>query len=131
MIRTESIHSVPLIRLSSINPFLLELISREIDAQPLLQQLGLPTQIPASSELFVSALSIYELVESSARLAGDPYFGARLGANLDLSGWEPIAEAAGSAGTGGELLKRFIPVSESGLSYSKLPMIRHIIRIFL
>ncbi len=108
MIRTESVHTVPLIRLSSINPFLLELISREIDARPLLQQLGLPTQIPASSDLFVSALSIYELVESAARLAGDPYFGARLGANLDLSGWEPIAEAAESAGTVGELLNRFI-----------------------
>lgn len=108
MLRTDSISSVPLIRLSAINPFLQELVARGLDARLLLEELGLPSQIPASSDLFVAAPSIYRFVEECARVANDRYFGARLGASLDLLGWEPIANAAESAANVGELLNRFI-----------------------
>jgi AraC-like DNA-binding protein len=99
--------NLPLIRLSAINPFLLELRRRGADAAALLRSLDLPEDIPASSELFVSSLSIYELVERSAEIAGDPYLGYRLGSQLELNRWEPIALAAGEAQTVGELLTRF------------------------
>jgi AraC-like DNA-binding protein len=108
MLRTDSIAGVPLIRLSSINPFLQELVARGLNPRSLLEELGLPGQIPASSELFVAAPSIYKIVENSARVANDRYFGARLGAKIDLLDWEPIAEAADSAANVGELLNRFI-----------------------
>jgi AraC-like DNA-binding protein len=100
--------SLPLIRLSAINPFLLELRRRGADAAALLRSLDLPAEIPASSELFVSSLSIYELVERSAEITGDPYLGYKLGSQLDLYEWEPIALAASEAQTVGELLTRFI-----------------------
>ena len=99
--------NLPLIRLSAINPFLLELRRLGEDAAALLRSLDLPEDIPASSELFVSSLSIYELVERSAEIAGDPYLGFRLGSQLDLNKWEPIALAASEAQTVGELLTRF------------------------
>jgi len=99
--------NLPLIRLSAINPFLLELRRRGEDAAALLRSLDLPEDIPASSELFVSSLSIYELVERSAEIAGDRYLGFRLGSQLDLNEWEPIALAASDAQTVGELLTRF------------------------
>jgi AraC-like DNA-binding protein len=99
--------SLPLIRLSAINPFLLELRRRGADAAALLRSLDLPEDIPASSELFVSSLSIYELVERSAEITGDPYLGYKLGSQLDLNRWEPIALAASEAQTVGELLTRF------------------------
>ena len=108
MTLSESITSVPLIRLSAINPFPQELVSRNLDARPLLEDQGLPPQIPASGELFVSALSIYRLVEEIARFAGDPFFGARLGSKLDLTTWEPTADAVKSATTVSDLLNRFI-----------------------
>lgn len=108
LLRSDSISSVPLIRLSAINPFLQELVARGIDARSLLEELGLPSQIPASGELFVAAPKIYRFVEDCARVANDRYFGARLGASLDLLGWEPIADAAESAASIGELLNRFI-----------------------
>jgi AraC-like DNA-binding protein len=108
MIRTDNIAGVPLIRLSSINPFLQELVARGLDARSMLEELGLPGQLPASSELFVAAPSIYEIVEESARVANDRYFAARLGASLDLLNWEPIADAANMATNIGELLNRFI-----------------------
>ena len=69
MRRNEKKSDLPLVRLSAINPFLKELASRDIDAGSLLEDQGLPPQIPASSDLFVSALSMYRMVEQSARLA--------------------------------------------------------------
>ena len=66
MIRNERNSNIPLVRLSAINPFLKELAARDIDAGLLLEEQGLPTQVPASGDLFVSALSMYSLVEQSA-----------------------------------------------------------------
>ena len=58
--------SLPLIRLSAINPFLFELRRRGKDAGSLLRETGLPTDVPASHELFVASSAIYEIVERSA-----------------------------------------------------------------
>ena len=99
--------NLPLIRLSAINPFLLELRRRGADAASLLRSLGLPGDIPASGEVFVSSLAIYEFVEQSAELAGDPHLGFGLGKQLELHAWEPIALASSEARTVGELLTRF------------------------
>jgi len=108
MIRNESSPGVPLIRLSAINPFLKELVSRDIDPGQLLEEQGLPVQIPASSDLFVSALCMDSMVEQAAALANDPYLGATIGSKLDLLAWEPIAQAAEVAVTVGDLLNRFV-----------------------
>jgi len=108
MIHNETTPGIPLIRLSVINPFLKELASRDIDPGQLLEAQGLPVQIPASSDLFVSALCMYSMVEQSAALADDPYLGAAIGSKLDLLSWEPIAQAADAAVTVGDLLNRFI-----------------------
>jgi hypothetical protein len=108
MIRTVTNAGVPLVRLSAINPFLKELASRGIDAGDLLVAHGLPRQIPASSELFVSAHTMYELVEKCAAIADDRYLGATIGEQLDLLAWEPIADAAAAASSVGDLISRFI-----------------------
>jgi AraC-like DNA-binding protein len=99
--------NLPLIRLSAINPFLLELQSRGLDARRLLEELELPTDIPASHELFCAASSIYQLVEQSATLAEDPYFGFSIGDALDLQSWDPIASSVREAETVGQLLTLF------------------------
>jgi AraC-like DNA-binding protein len=108
MIHNETTPGIPLIRLSVINPFLKELVSRDIDPGQLLEEQGLPVQIPASSDLFVSALCMYSMVEQAAALANDPYLGATIGSKLDLLTWEPISQAADAAVTVGDLLNRFI-----------------------
>ena len=100
-------NNLPLIRLSSINPFLLELERRNAAPGPLLAELGLPTDVPASSDLFVAPAAIYELVERSSDLAGDRYLGFAIGSSLDLHAWEPIAAAVDQATTVGELLNMF------------------------
>ena len=99
--------NLPLIRLSAINPFLLELRQRNVDVRALLQDLSLPTLVPASPDLFVAPDTIYALVERSAKLAGDAFLGYSIGAALDLTNWDPITSATDRARTVGELLSMF------------------------
>lgn len=100
--------NLPLIRLSSVNPFLMELNRRNLDGGAILRKMGLPGQVPASSDLFASALTIYEIVEESAAVAKDPQIGLNLGKNLDIARWDPIARAAADAVTIGDLLRYFV-----------------------
>lgn len=99
---------LPLIRLSSINPFLVELQRRSIDASACLRKLGLPETVPASSEVFVAPLKLYEFVEHSAVIAQDPHFGYRIGQQLDIVDWDPISLAANEANTIGDFLLRLV-----------------------
>ena len=86
---------------------MLELRRRGIDTSSMLYDLGLPTDIPASHDLFIASTTIYELVEESARLAEDPFLGFAVGSALDLADWDPIMSATESANTVGELLTMF------------------------
>lgn len=99
--------NLPLIRLSATNPFLLELERRGVDPRSMLHDLGLPPEVPASHDLFVAAKTVYELVEKSADLAKDNYFGFAIGSGLELQAWDPIAKATEKASTVGELLSMF------------------------
>ena len=105
---TRSTTNLTLIRLGTVNPFLLELSRRKVDVASLLQEMGLPRMVPASNEVFIPAVTIYELVEKTASAAGDPYLGFTIGQCLDLVSWGPITEAAAKAVTVGELLSRFV-----------------------
>ena len=104
----KSSNNLPLIRLSSINPFLVELRRRSIDASAFLRKLGLPETVPASSEVFVAPLKLYEFVEHSAVIAQDPHFGYRIGRQLDIVDWDPISLAANEAHTIGDFLLRLV-----------------------
>ena len=99
--------NLPLIRLSAINPFLLELKRRGVYPRSMLHDLGLPTEVPASHDLFVASETVYALVEKSADLARDNYLGFTIGSALDLQAWDPIATATEKASTVGELLSMF------------------------
>lgn len=100
--------SLPLIRLSAANPFLLELRSRKLDAAQLLREMDLPEKIPVSDEVFVSSHAMYRIVEKSGEIADDAHFGFAIGQRTDLHGWAPIAIAAAQADTVGDLLNHFI-----------------------
>ena len=99
---------LPLIRLSSINPFLVELQRRSIDVSACLRTLGLPETVPASNEVFVAPSKFYEFVEYSAVIAQDPHFGYRIGQQLNIVDWEPISLATDEAKTIGDLLLRLV-----------------------
>ena len=100
--------SLPLIRLSAANPFLLELRSRDLDAALLLREMDLPENVPASDELFVSSQTMYQLVEKSCDIAADPHIGFVVGKKTELQDWAPIAHASSKANTVGDLLNHFM-----------------------
>ena len=100
--------TLPLIRLSAVNPFLMELAKRNVDGGAILRSHGMPDVVPASSDLFVSPISVYEVVEESAFAADDPFIGFKIGEQLDLAQWEPIARAVQDAKTVGDLLRYFV-----------------------
>ena len=109
--KPDSNTKLPLVRLSAINPFLLELSRRKVDATAMLKSMGLPGAVPATDKVFVSATTMYELVEKTAVMAADPYFGFSIGRKLNLREWAPIAKAANESETVGDLLNRFIVYS--------------------
>ena len=74
------------------------------DVSGLLQDLGLPADVPASPELFVAASTMYELVERCGDMSGDPFFGYHVGRSLELRAWEVLETPLEKARTVGELL---------------------------
>ncbi len=98
-------------RLSAANPFLIELERHECDTSTMLAELGLPTDVPASPEVFIALPTMYALVERTAELSGDSDFGFKVGATLEVQQWDPFREAAASATTVGDLLTGFVMTS--------------------
>ena len=71
------------------------------------QELSFSSDVPASHDLFVASVTVYELVEKCADLAQDRHLGFHIGSVLDLQTWDPIASATEQATTVGELLTMF------------------------
>ena len=100
-------NNLPLIRLSAINPLLLDLKRRGVDVGPVLHGHGLPMDLPVTHDLFVASDTVYELVEQCGELSKDRFFGFAVGSSLNLQNWGPIASATERATTVGELLTMF------------------------
>ena len=100
--------NLPLIRLGAANPFLIEIAARNLDATQILREMDLPEKIPTSSELFVSSDVMYRIIERTAELANDIYFGYKIGKRTDLRSWTPMERAVDEAHTVSDLLSRFV-----------------------
>ncbi len=95
-------------RLSAANPFLIELERRKCKTSTMLADLGLPTDVPASPDLFVALPTMYSLVEQCAEISGDSHFGFKVGSAIDVRRWDPFRDAAAEAATVGDLLLGFV-----------------------
>ncbi len=99
--------NLPLIRLTLVVPFLLEIDKREIDVEKVLSDLKLSRESIFSPEIFVPALVMYELLEALAKAANDPYLALNVGETLDLHAWPLFTEASTRASTVGDFFLRF------------------------
>ena len=99
-------------RYSLIKPWIAELDRRQIDSTSILEQVGLPIGRSISSKLFVPANSAYRFINLAARVADEPFLGAKLGLNLDLRALPLISDASELAATVGDLLIRIAINSE-------------------
>ena len=98
---------LPLIRLTLVAPFTSELDKRGIDVDAILGQFGLTRENLYSTDVFVTAAVMYQLLESMAATAEDPYLAVYIGETLDVYGWPVFTEAARDSSSFGEFFFRF------------------------
>ena len=111
---------LPLVRLNLALPMLEYLDGRGIDSAPGLNRLSISRSDVENQDLFVSAPKMYQLVECLADLSGDPYFGVRVGENLDAFQWSRIKRSNKDSVTLGVTLLRFmedVPKYESSVEF--------------
>ena len=111
-----------MLRLLLLKPWVDELKRRKVDYRELLEAVGLPTIEPISHDLFVSSNLAYRFVNLSAKAAGDPYFGATIGFNLNLADLPQISAASVSALTVGDFLARIAINSEQHSTSMKMSL---------
>ncbi|MEJ2139054.1 MAG: helix-turn-helix domain-containing protein [Gammaproteobacteria bacterium] len=99
-----AVPDLPLVRLNLVAPALSELKRRGIDAGPLLAEFDLSVGAVRAKDVFVPADVVYGFMERSAAAAQDPYFGLRIGEQLELHSWSPFSEATSKASNTAELL---------------------------
>lgn len=113
---------MPMLRLLVLNPWVNELKRRNVDYRELLEAVGLPTTEPMPQELFVSSNLAYRFINLSAKAAGDPYFGATIGFNLNLADLPVISAASEAALTVGDFLARIAINSEQHSNSLKMSL---------
>ncbi|QFU77402.1 AraC family transcriptional regulator [Halioglobus maricola] len=103
---SEKLH-LPMVRLNLAKPFLDAALAAGADVEKELRVHCLTVDSFGDNEHFVTAPTMYDVVESLAELTCDPYCGVTLGEALDPLNWSPLAEAARNASSVGDLLLRF------------------------
>lgn len=108
--------TLPLVRLSLIQPFVRELDRRGLKTESILAQNGLVRETVLDSSVFVPPIVIHRFLESTAQAADDPYLAVFVGEALDWSGWPPMVEAASKARNLVGFMVRFIRAASSEAS---------------
>ena len=111
--------SIPLVRLSLIQPFVRELDRRGLPADSVLAQSGLVRDTVLDNSIFVPAIVVHRFLEDVASAADDPYFAVRVGEKLDWSSWPPMVEAVSMARNLVGFLVRFIRAASSESSSAR------------
>jgi AraC-like DNA-binding protein len=98
---------LPLVRLSLLNPFLLNLDANKIDADSILRDYGLNREAMASPDVFVPAMTIYKVLEAMALAANNPYLAVHVGEVLNLTAWPVFTDSVKYASSFGDFFFRF------------------------
>lgn len=101
-------HTLPLVRLSLVLPFVLELDRLHLNTHAVLAENGLVRESVLDPNVFVPPIVINRFLEDAARAAADPYLGVRVGESLNWADWPPLVDAVSQAETLGDFLVRFI-----------------------
>jgi len=99
--------SLPTIRLSTAKPAVDALDRLGVDADSILEGMGLSRAAVANSEIFVPAIVLYQFCEDAAKAAQDEHLLVHVGESVNTAHWPPLIEASKSAKTVGDLLKLF------------------------
>ena len=114
--------SIPLVRLSLIQPFVQELDRRGLSTDSVLAENGLARATLKDGSVFVPPIVIHRFLEAAALAADDPHLAVHVGEALDWSSWPPMIEAASKARNLVGFLVRFIRAAsgEASSAYHEL-----------
>ena len=98
---------LPMVRLNLATPFLDAAINAGANVTEALLPYGVDPVHFEDNSYFVTAPTMYNLVETLAELVKDPYCGVHLGEALDPFSWSPLTEASRLGRSVGDLLLRF------------------------
>ncbi|WP_425045217.1 helix-turn-helix domain-containing protein [Primorskyibacter sp. S87] len=96
------------IRVMLVLPFIRYVEQQGKSTKLVLKAMGLDVRMLQDPEATVHAEIVYGLCNALADLAGEPHLGCRIGEQLDLSRWSPVAEAARQSRTVGEFLCSYL-----------------------
>ncbi|WOJ95562.1 helix-turn-helix transcriptional regulator [Congregibacter brevis] len=102
-----TVNQQPMVRLGLALPFLETLVYSAGEADRVLNQHKVSRDMLARDDVFVSAQTMYQLVEDLSVASKDPYAGVHVGAGLDVKSWPPVATALSDATSFGDFLLRF------------------------
>src|SRR5210317_137997 len=111
--------SLPLVRLSLIQPFVQELDRRGLNTDSVLAENGLARATLKDDSVFVPPIVIHRFLEGAALAADDPHLAVRVGETLNWSAWPPMVEAASKARNLVGFLVRFIRAASSEASSAR------------
>ena len=98
-------------------PFLSELNRLEVDTDTVLAPFGFGSQTVTSSDIFVPAPVMYDIIQALAEAAGDPYLGVHIGEKLSPWDWPSISRALTASSSIGSFLQRYtVEASRDGSS---------------
>lgn len=103
--------SLPLVQLQLLAPLMTGLRTCGVDPEPVLESVGLTLSAVEHEGASVHVMVMHQFVENCARAADDRTFCARIGAQLDLTGWPMLRSAFEQAATLGDLLNIYVAQS--------------------
>ncbi|MEP2532028.1 helix-turn-helix domain-containing protein [Shimia sp.] len=100
--------SLPLVQLQTLAPLLTGLRTVGIDPEAVLESVGLTLSAVEQKGASVHVMVIHQFVENCAKATGDPTFCARIGSQLDPTGWPMIRKAFEQSTTLGDFLNIYV-----------------------
>jgi AraC-like DNA-binding protein len=114
--------SLPLVKLQPLAPLLTGLRSCGVDPEPVLEGVGLTLSAVEQEGTSVHVMVMHHFVENCAKAVGDKTFCAKIGLQLDPSGWPMVRKAFQQATTPGDFLNIFV-VNANKYASSSTPYI--------
>ncbi len=111
--------ALPLVRLNLILPFIEELDRSQANADSVLEARNLTRSSVLDPNQFVSADTIYRILEDAASAVNDPYLGVRVGEALDFTTWSPLVDAVQRATSLSDFLTRFILATSADVTSAR------------
>ncbi|MEH6478303.1 MAG: helix-turn-helix domain-containing protein [Sneathiella sp.] len=100
--------SLPLVQLQVLAPLLSELRAHGVDPEPVLESVGLTLSAVEQEGTSVHVMVMHQFAENCAEAVGDHTFCAKVGSQLDPTGWPMIRMAFEQSTTLGDFLNIYV-----------------------